>query len=211
MISTPSHRAHSIPPAHQSEHTSLTKAPNVNSTEKARQDMCDERVGFLFFLDLYHASGKFRLVKRQRPRQEPRAILLRGHRKGKARPVRKQSAAATQAPPENRLGRPPTRNFRRPGTETSECRAPPGHELAESAKFPPVFRILQAFPSKRALRPNLQPHRASPRACGHSGHGHRHAFHADQAAVRSPSVGRRSAQDPGASARSGRAMRLGAP
>ena len=36
-------------------------------------------VRFLFFLDLYHTSGKFRLVKRQRPRREPRAGLLRRH------------------------------------------------------------------------------------------------------------------------------------
>ena len=169
-------------------------------------------MGFLFFLDLYHTSGKFRLVKRPRPRREPRARQLRRHVEGKDRTRAHAGHSCNAGHQENRLGRPPTRNFRRHGTETSKCRAPPpGHEHAESAKLPPVFRVLRAFPSKRALRPDLQPHRASPRACGHSGHGHRHSFHAAKAAVRSPSVGRRSAQDPGASAKSGRAMRLGAP
>ena len=35
------------------------------------------------FLDLYHTSGKFRLVTRPRPRRVPRASLLRRHVKEK--------------------------------------------------------------------------------------------------------------------------------
>ena len=58
---------------------------------------------------MYHTSGKFRLVMRQRPRRVPRARLLRGHTREKERPVRKQTTAATQAS-ENCLGRPPKAN-----------------------------------------------------------------------------------------------------
>ena len=55
-----------------------------------------------------------------------------------------------------RLGRPPTRNFRRSGTEASQCRAPPpGHAPAASATSQPAFRILQVYhPSERCDRPS---------------------------------------------------------
>ena len=167
--------------------------------------------GLSFFLDLYHTSGKFRLVQRPRPRREPRARQLWRRVEGKDRTRAHAGHSCNAGHQENCLGRPPTRNFRRPGTETSRCRAPPPVTGTPRA---PSFRRSSGsskFSLQASIATELRPHRAFPGACGHSGHGHRHALHADQAAVRSPSVGRRSAHDPGASARSGRAMRLGAP
>ena len=96
MISTPSHRAHSIPPTHQSEYTGSTRASNVNSTRKTRQDKRDERVRFLFNLVRYVGE----VSPRQEAATKTRALSWTAPeaREGKGtRPVRKQTTSAAQA------------------------------------------------------------------------------------------------------------------
>ena len=124
--------------------------------------------------------------------------------------MRKQAAAATQVIRKTVLAVLPPETSDALGQKHQGAAPPPRSRARRERQVSANLQEPPSFPSKRALRPNLQPHCAFPRACGHWGHGRHHAFHADQAAVRPPSIGRCSAHDPDASARSGRVVRLGA-
>ena len=100
---------------------------------------------------MYHTSGKFRLVKRPRPRREPRARQLRRHVEGKDRTRAHAGHSCNAGHRENRLGRPPTRNFRRHGTETSKCRAPPRSRARRERQVPAGLQDPPSFPVQASI------------------------------------------------------------
>ena len=120
--------------------------------------MNDKRGVQSLFLDLYHTSGKFRLVQRRRPRRVP------GRFKPRAQPARKEDQCASSPQPQRRptkivLAVLPLETSDATRQKTSRRRAPVTHAVRRQVlvglQDPPSFPIFASLATEPPPAPRL--------------------------------------------------------